>query len=142
MSTYMAKAEEVERKWFIMDAAGKPLGRLATEAARVLRGKHKPYYTPHVDCGDHVIIINADKIVLTGNKLKDKYYYRHTGYPGGIKAINYEMYLAKKPDHAVRKAILGMLPKTKLGAKMGKKLKVYTGTDHPHAAQNPEFWQE
>ncbi len=141
MSTYMAKAEDVERKWFILDAAGRPLGRLATDAARLLRGKHKPTFTPHVDCGDHVIIINAAKVALTGNKPRDKFYYRHSGYPGGLKAVDYRTFLAQKPEEAVRKAVVGMLPHNRLGAKMAKKLKVYAGPHHPHASQKPEVWQ-
>lgn len=141
MSTYMAKAEEVERRWYVLDATGRPLGRLAAEAARILRGKHKPTFTPHVDCGDHVIIVNAAKVTLTGNKLRDKYYYRHTGYPGGLKAVDYRTFLAQKPEEAVRKAVVGMLPHNRLGAKMAKKLKVYAGPEHPHEAQKPEFWQ-
>lgn len=141
MNTYMAKAEDVERKWFVLDAAGRPLGRLAADVARILRGKHKPIFTPHVDCGDHVIIINAAKVVLTGNKLRDKFYYRHSGYPGGLKAIDYRTFMAKRPEEAVRKAVVGMLPHNRLGAKMAKKLKVYAGSDHPHTAQGPEVWQ-
>jgi large subunit ribosomal protein L13 len=131
----------MERKWFVLDAAGRPLGRLAADVARILRGKHKPIFTPHVDCGDHVIIINAAKVVLTGNKLRDKFYYRHSGYPGGLKAIDYRTFMAKKPEEAVRKAVVGMLPHNRLGAKMAKKLKVYAGPDHPHTAQGPEVWQ-
>lgn len=141
MNTYMANAEDVTRKWLILDATGKPLGRLAVEAARLLRGKHKPTFTPHVDCGDHVIIINAAKAVLTGNKLRDKFYYRHTGYPGGLKAMDYRTFMAKRPEEAVRKAVVGMLPHNRLGAKIGKKLKVYAGAEHPHAAQMPEVWE-
>lgn len=141
MSTFIAKAEEIDRKWYILDAADKPLGRVAVEAARLLRGKHKPIFTPHVDCGDHVIIINAAKAVLTGNKLSNKFYYRHTGYPGGLKAIDYRTFMAKKPEEALRKAVVGMLPHNRLGAKMAKKLKVYAGPDHPHEAQLPEAWE-
>ena len=141
MNTYMAKAEDLERKWLVLDAAGKPLGRLAAEAAHLLRGKHKPTFTPHVDCGDHVIIVNAAQVVLTGNKLRDKIYYRHSRYPGGLKAMDYRTFLARKPEEAVRKAVVGMLPHNRLGAKMAKKLKVYAGPDHPHAAQGPQAWQ-
>lgn len=140
-TTYMARKEDVEPKWLIIDAAGKPLGRVAAEAAALLRGKHKPTFTPHVDVGDHVIIINAEKVVLTGNKLDQKIYYRHSGYPGGLKQMTYRQFMAKKPEDAVRKAVVGMLPHTKLGAVQAKKLKVYRGADHPHGAQNPEFRQ-
>ncbi len=140
MKTFMAKPEEVQRKWYIIDAEGKTLGRLAAEAARILRGKHKPTYTPHVDTGDHVIVINAEKAVLTGNKLQKKMYYRHSGYPGGLKAINYAEFMSTKPERAVEKAVKGMLPHNSLGDKMGKKLKVYRGSEHPHQAQKPEVW--
>lgn len=135
----MAKSEDIKRKWYIINAEGKTLGRLAAKVAYILKGKHKPIYTPHVDTGDHVIIINAEKIVLTGNKLKDKMYYRHTGYPGGLKAMRYEEFLAKQPEKLVEKAIVGMLPHNRLGAKMAKKLKVYRSTKHPHQAQKPEL---
>lgn len=140
MRTYMAKPNEVERKWYIIDAAGKPLGRVATLAAHILRGKHKPTYTPNVDCGDHVIVINAKDVVLTGNKLDQKELIRHSGYPGGLKRTKYRDLLAKKPDLAVEVAIKGMLPHTKLGRQMFSKLKVYRGADHPHQAQKPEVW--
>lgn len=140
-TTYMAKKGDVESKWLIIDAAGKPLGRVAAEAAMLLRGKHKPTFTPHVDVGDHVIIINAEKVVLTGNKLDQKIYYRHSGYPGGLKQMTYRQFMAKKPEEAVRKAVVGMLPHTKLGAAQARKLKVYRGADHPHEAQKPEFRQ-
>ncbi|MDD2444140.1 MAG: 50S ribosomal protein L13 [Desulfotomaculaceae bacterium] len=143
MKTFMARPEDIkERKWYILDADGKVLGRLATEAARILRGKHKPDFTPHVDTGDNVIIINAAKIVLTGNKPRNKMYYRHSGYPGGLKIVNYETLIATKPDFVVEKAIVGMLPHNRLGAKMAKKLKVYKGPEHPHQAQKPEVWQQ
>jgi len=135
----MAKSEDIKRKWYIINAEGKTLGRLAAKVAYILKGKHKPIYTPHVDTGDHVIIINAEKIVLTGNKLKDKMYYRHTGYPGGLKAMRYEEFLAKQPEKLVEKAIVGMLPHNRLGAKMAKKLKVYRSAKHPHQAQKPEL---
>ncbi|MDK2888715.1 MAG: large subunit ribosomal protein [Thermoanaerobacter sp.] len=138
--TYMAKPGEIERKWYILDATDKPLGRLAAEAARILRGKHRPQFTPHVDTGDHVIIINAEKVVLTGNKLKQKKYIRHSGYPGGLKVTAYSELLAKRPELAVRKAIEGMLPHNRLGAKMARKLRVYRGENHPHQAQKPEVW--
>lgn len=140
-TTYMAKKEDIDPKWLIIDAAGKPLGRVATEAAALLRGKHKPSFTPHVDVGDHVIIINAEKAVLTGKKLDQKIYYRHSGYPGGLKKITYRQYMAKKPEDAMRKAVIGMLPHTRLGAAQARKLRVYRGAEHPHAAQKPEFRQ-
>lgn len=137
--TYMAKPEEIDRKWWVVDATGIPLGRLASEVAKILRGKHKPIYTPHVDTGDHVIVINADKVVLTGKKLQQKIYYRHSMYPGGLKAIPYEVLMATKPAFAVDKAIRGMLPHNRLGKKIARKLKVYAGPDHPHQAQKPEI---
>ncbi|KJR96674.1 MAG: 50S ribosomal protein L13 [Peptococcaceae bacterium BRH_c4a] len=140
MKSFMAKTGEIEKKWYIMDAEGKVLGRLATEVATILRGKHRPTYTPNVDTGDHVIIINADKIVLTGNKLKNKKYYRHSGYPGGLKVTSYATLMSTKPELAVRKAIVGMLPHNRLGSAMAKKLKVYSGSEHPHQAQLPEVW--
>jgi large subunit ribosomal protein L13 len=140
MRTYMAKAQEVDRKWYILDAANKPLGRVATEAARMLRGKHKPTFTPHVDTGDYVIVINADKVVLTGKKLEQKFNYRHSGYPGGMTATPYSEMLAKKPELTMELAVKGMLPKNRLGRKMLKKLKVYAGTEHKHEAQKPEVW--
>lgn len=140
MRTFQAKAHEIERKWYILDAKGVPLGRLATQAATLLRGKHKPTFTPHVDTGDHVIVINAKEIRLTGKKLKEKTYYHHTGYPGGLKAITADRLLEKDPTKMLSKAIQGMLPHSPLGKKMGKKLRVYVGTDHPHAAQCPEPW--
>ncbi|MQL50947.1 50S ribosomal protein L13 [Desulfofundulus thermobenzoicus] len=138
--TYMAKPGEIERKWYILDATDKPLGRLAAEAARILRGKHRPQFTPHVDTGDHVIVINAGKVILTGNKLKKKKYIRHSGYPGGLKVMGYDQLLATRPELAVEKAITGMLPHNRLGARMAKKLKVYRGEEHPHQAQKPEVW--
>jgi large subunit ribosomal protein L13 len=140
MKTYMAKPGEIDKKWYILDAEGKVLGRLATEAAVILRGKHRPAFTPNVDTGDHVIIINADKIVLTGNKLQNKKYIRHSGYPGGLKVMSYATLMSKNPEIAVRKAIEGMLPHNRLGAAMAKKLKVYSGEEHPHQAQQPEAW--
>jgi large subunit ribosomal protein L13 len=136
----MAKPREIQRKWYILDAAGKPLGRLATEAARILRGKHKPIYTPHIDTGDHVIVINAEKVVLTGNKLKQKEYIRHSGYPGGLKRTKYEKLMQQKPEFVVEKAIKGMLPHNRLGRAMARKLRVYRGPDHKHQAQVPEIW--
>lgn len=138
MKTYMAKAEEVKRKWYVVDAEGKPLGRLASEVAKILRGKHKPNYTPHTDTGDHVIVLNADKVVLTGKKLDQKMYRHHTLYPGGLKEIPYRQFLANKPEKAVELAIKGMLPKNSLGRAMFRKLKVYRGTQHNHEAQKPE----
>lgn len=140
MKSFMAKPGEIEKKWYILDAEGKVLGRLATEVASILRGKHRPTFTPNVDTGDHVIIINADKIVLTGNKLVTKKYYRHSGYPGGLKVTSYATLMSTKPELAVRKAIVGMLPHNRLGSAMAKKLKVYSGPEHPHQAQLPEVW--
>ena len=138
MKTYMAKGETLERKWYVVDADGMVLGRLASQVAAILRGKHKPIYTPHVDTGDHVIIINADKIVLTGNKLEDKKYYHHTGYPGGIKSVSYGDLLKNKPEFMVYEAVRRMMPKGPLGRKMLKKLRVYAGSEHNQAAQMPE----
>jgi len=137
-STYMARPGQVDRKWFVVDAAGIPLGRLASAVAHVLRGKHKPIYTPHVDTGDHVIVVNADKIELTGNKLDDKQYIRHSHYPGGLRTMSYREFLARTPDRVIEKAVKGMLPRNRLGRKMYKKLKVYAGPEHPHQAQQPE----
>ncbi len=138
MMTYMAHADTVERKWYVVDAAGLPLGRLATRVASVLRGKHKPTYTPNVDTGDFVIVINTDKVVLTGKKLEDKFYRYHTGYIGGLKEISYKKLMAEKSDLAVYEAVKGMLPKNSLGRVMLKKLRVYKGAEHNHAAQKPE----
>ena len=138
MKTYIAHAETVERKWYVVDAAGVPLGRLATKVASVLRGKHKPTYTPNVDTGDFVIVINTDKVVLTGKKLEDKFYRYHTGYIGGLKEIPYKKLMAEKSDLAVYEAVKGMLPKNSLGRAMIKKLRVYKGAEHNHAAQKPE----
>ncbi|SHF02695.1 50S ribosomal protein L13 [Alkalibacter saccharofermentans] len=137
-STVMAKSGEVERKWFVVDADGKTLGRLASEVAKILRGKNKPIYTPHVDTGDFVIVINAEKIVLTGKKLDQKMYRRHSGYIGGMKEMSYRKLLAEKPEFVIEKAVKGMLPHNILGRQMFKKLKVYKGSEHPHAAQKPE----
>ncbi|PKM80538.1 MAG: 50S ribosomal protein L13 [Firmicutes bacterium HGW-Firmicutes-14] len=141
MSTFMAKPGEIEKKWYIIDAEGKALGRMATEIARLLRGKHKPIYTPHVDTGDFVIVINADKVVLTGKKLFQKQYVRHSGYPGGLKVMSYEKLLKEKPELAIEKAVKGMLPHNRLGRAQVRKLKVYRGADHPHTAQKPEIWE-
>ena len=134
----MAKAETVQSKWYVVDAEGMMLGRLASQVAAILRGKNKPTYTPHVDTGDHVIILNADKVVLTGNKLTQKYYRHHTGYPGGLKETSYKVMMETKADLAVTEAIRGMLPKNTLGRQMIKKLRVYKGAQHEHQAQNPE----
>ncbi len=138
MKTYSAKATDIERKWYVVDAQGQTLGRLATKVASILRGKHKPIYTPHLDCGDYVIIINAEKIHTTGRKLDQKKYYRHSGYPGGLKEVTLRDQLNKFPERVIEAAVRGMLPKNRLGRKMFKKLKVYAGPNHPHAAQKPE----
>lgn len=137
MKTYMAKAENVERKWYVVDAADMVLGRLASQVATVLRGKNKPTFTPNVDCGDHVIIINADKVVLTGKKLEQKYHYYHTGYVGGLKQVQFKKMMEECPDKVVYNAIKGMLPKNILGREMIKKLRVYSGAEHNHEAQQP-----
>jgi large subunit ribosomal protein L13 len=139
MSTFVPSGKNLEqtRKWHIIDANGKTVGRLATEAARILMGKNKPTYTPYIDVGDHVVVINAEKVVFTGNKWKDKVYRHHTGWPGGLKEITAQKQLQQHPERILEYAIRGMLPKNKLGRKMGKKLKVYVGTDHPHQAQQP-----
>jgi large subunit ribosomal protein L13 len=138
VKTYSPKASEIERAWHIVDAEGLVLGRMATEVARILRGKHKPTFAPHMDCGDHVIIINADKVVLTNDKAGDKMMYRHTGYPGGIKSTTYADLLAAKPAEAVRGSVRGMIPKNRLGRQVMTKLKVYPGPVHPHSAQKPQ----
>lgn len=137
----MAKPSEVTRTWYLIDAKDKTLGRLASQVAAILKGKHKPTYTPHVDTGDHVIIINADKIRLTGNKLRDKKYYRHSGYPGGIKEITAGELLQRHPERVIRSAVWGMLPHNRLGRKMIKKLKIYAGDQHPHEAQQPVTYE-
>jgi len=137
MKTYQAKKEEVGHHWYLVNAEGKVLGRLAVGVARVLRGKHKPTYTPHVDTGDFIVVVNARKVSLTGRKLKNKIYYHYTGYPGGIKEMSAEKLLAKKPAEMIRMAVRGMLPKTSLGRQMLRKLKVYAGPSHPHEAQKP-----
>jgi large subunit ribosomal protein L13 len=136
--TYSPKASEIQRAWYVVDADGLVLGRLATEVARVLRGKHKPSFTPHLDTGDHVVIVNADKVVLTAGKAERKTVYRHSGYPGGLKAETFAHLLERRPEEAVRRTIRGMLPKTRLGRQMLTKLKVYAGPTHPHAAQQPQ----
>ncbi|MBQ7702810.1 MAG: 50S ribosomal protein L13 [Firmicutes bacterium] len=138
MSSFIAKPAEIERKWYVVDAEGKTLGRLATEVAMVLRGKNKPIYTPHVDCGDYVIVINAEKVVVTGKKRTNKIYKKHTGYPGGLREITFDKLQQKKPEEIIRHAVKGMLPDGKLGRQMFKKLKVYAGAEHPHTAQKPE----
>jgi len=138
LNTYMAKAADVQRKWYIVDAQDVVLGRLATRVATVLRGKHKTTYTPHVDTGDYVIVINADKAVLTGKKLDQKMYYSHSGFPGGLSQTPYRRLMEEKPEFAVKKAIVGMLPKGPLGRSMAKKLRVYAGAEHDYAAQKPE----
>lgn len=141
MRTFSPKSSDVQRQWHVIDAADLVLGRLASNAAQLLRGKHKPIYAPHVDTGDFVIIVNAEKVALTGNKREQKFAYRHSGYPGGLRAVRYSELLDKHPERAVEKAIKGMLPKTKLGRQMAKKLKVYAGPNHPHAAQQPEPYE-
>lgn len=138
MKTYMAKPNEVPSKWYLIDAQGKTLGRLCSVVASILRGKHKPEYTPSVDMGDHVIIINADKVVLTGKKNQQKIHYTHSMYPGGLKAILYSVLLKNKPEQTLRNTIKGMLPHNKIGRRMINKLKIYRGSEHPHAAQKPE----
>ena len=138
MKSYIAKAQEVEKKWYVVDAAGKPLGRVASQVATILRGKHKPTFTPNVDCGDFVIVINAEKVVLTGKKLDQKMLRKHSGYVGGLKEIRYREVLAKKPEFAFEEAVRRMLPSGVLGRQMLKKLKVYKGSEHEHAAQKPE----
>jgi len=137
MKTYVTKPTEIERKWYVVDAEGQTLGRLASKIAVILRGKHKPVFSPSVDCGDYVIVINAEKITVTGRRMEQKTYYRHSGYPGGIKSITLRDQLERYPTRPVELAVKGMLPKNKLGRKMLKKLKVYSGTEHPHAAQEP-----
>jgi len=136
--TYTPKASEITRKWYVIDAEDLVLGRLATEAARILRGKHKPVYAPHLDTGDHVIVVNAAKVVVTSDKADKKIVYRHTGFPGGLRSRTFAEAHARKPEETVRRAIKGMLPKNRLGAQMLSKLKVYAGPDHPHSAQKPE----
>ena len=138
MKSYIAKPQEVEHKWYVIDAEGKTLGKLASEAASILRGKKKPIYTPHVDCGDYVIVVNAEKVHVTGRKETDKIYKSYSGFPGGLKEITLGEMREKKPEEIIRHAIKGMMPKGKLGRQMYKKLKVYAGSEHPHAAQNPE----
>ncbi len=141
MSTFMAKAQDMQRKWYIIDAADKPLGRVAVVAADILRGKIKPEFTPHVDCGDHVIIINADKAVLTGKKLEQKYHRTHSGYIGGLKEVQYKKLMAQKPELAMEYAVKGMVPDTTIGRAALTRLRVYAGSEHVHAAQKPEVYE-
>lgn len=138
MSSFIQKPAEVERKWYVVDAEGKTLGRMASEIAAILRGKNKPTFTPHVDCGDYVIVINAEKVAVTGKKRQEKIYKRHTGYPGGLRELTFQQLLEKHPEEVVRHAVKGMMPTGKLGRQMFKKLKVYAGPEHNHAAQKPE----
>jgi large subunit ribosomal protein L13 len=141
MKTYVATPAERERNWFVVDASGKTLGRLATQLADTLRGKRKPEYTPHCDVGDFVIVVNAEKVALSGSKLEQKHAYRHSGYPGGLRAVSYASLMASHPERAVEKAVRGMLPKNSLGRKTLRKLKVYAGPDHPHEAQQPKPYE-
>ena len=141
MKTFSAKPHEVERGWYIVDAAGKVLGRVAAEIARRLRGKHKPEFTPHVDTGDYIVVVNVDKLRVTGNKAKDKLYHRHSTYPGGIYTTNFEKLHARRPERVLQLAVKGMLPKGPLGYAMLRKMKIYAGADHPHAAQQPKMLQ-
>jgi len=141
MRTYMAKPNEVERKWYVVDAAGQTLGRLASEVASILRGKHKPQFTPHVDVGDFVIVINAEKVELTGKKWQKKKYIRHSGHPGGLKVTVAQEMRERSPEKIIELAVHGMLPKTRLGERMKLKLKVYAGSEHPHQAQKPQVWE-
>ena len=141
MKTFMQTKETVERKWYVIDAADKPLGRVATKAATILRGKHKATFTPHIDCGDYVIIINADKVKLTGNKINDKMYYNHSGFPGGLRTRNAKTMLESYPVEMVERAVNGMLPNGPLGRQMYRKLFVYAGSEHKHEAQKPQTWE-
>jgi large subunit ribosomal protein L13 len=138
MKSYMARPLEVERKWFVVDAEGEHLGRLAAEIAKILRGKNKVQYTPHVDVGDFVVVVNAERVVVTGKKAEQRVYRRHSGYPGGMKETSYEQMLARKPTEILRKAVYGMMPKTRLARQQFRKLKIYAGPEHPHTAQNPQ----
>ena len=138
MKTYTVRKGDIKREWYVVDAQGKTLGRLASEIAKVLRGKHKPMYVPHLDCGDYVIVVNAEKVRVTGKKLDQKFYYRHSGYPGGLKSINLRDQLQKHPTRVLEAAVRGMLPKNRLGRAMIKKLKLYAGSSHPHQAQQPK----
>ncbi len=138
MKSYMARPLEVERKWYVVDAEGKHLGRLAAEIAKILRGKNKVQYTPHVDVGDFVVVVNAERVVVTGKKAEQRVYRRHSGYPGGMKETSYEQMLARKPTEILRKAVYGMMPKSRLARQQFRKLKIYAGPEHPHAAQDPQ----
>lgn len=138
MKTYSAKKETVQHSWYVVDATDKTLGRLATQIANRLRGKHKPEFTPHVDTGDYIVVVNAEKVKVTGNKAKDKIYYHHTGFPGGIKSVSFEKLMDKAPERAIEAAVKGMMPKNKLASAMLAKLKVYAGAEHPHSAQQPQ----
>lgn len=138
MKTYSASTGSVEQSWYVVDASGKTLGRMASEIAARLRGKHKPEFTPHVDTGDYIVVVNAAKVRVSGNKAKDKIYHHHTGYPGGLKSISFEKLIEKAPEQAIELAVRGMLPKNPLGRAMARKLKVYAGNEHPHAAQQPQ----
>ena len=141
MKSYVARPSSVERKWHLIDAEGQTLGRLATEIARLLRGKNKPQYTPHIDTGDFVVVVNAEKVAVTGKKAEQKVYRRHTGYPGGLKETSYEDMLERKPTEILRRAVRGMMPKTRLGRQQFRKLKIYAGPEHPHEAQRPEPYE-
>ncbi|MDQ3568159.1 MAG: 50S ribosomal protein L13 [Actinomycetota bacterium] len=141
MKSYMARPLEVEREWYVIDADGQTLGRLASEISRLLRGKNKTRYTPHVDTGDFVVVVNAEKVVVTGRKAEQKVYRRHSGYPGGLKETSYEQMLARKPTEVLRKAVHGMMPRTRLARKQFKKLKLYAGPEHPHSAQDPQPYE-
>ena len=141
MKSYMARPHAVERKWHLIDAEGQTLGRLATEISRLLRGKNKPQYTPHIDTGDFVVVVNAEKVVATGKKAEQKVYRRHSGYPGGLKETSYEAMLERKPTEILRRAVRGMMPRTRLGRQQFRKLKIYAGPEHPHEAQNPQPYE-
>lgn len=142
MRTYATKASEIERAWYLVDATDQTLGRLATEIATILKGKHKPIYTPHLDCGDYVVVVNAEKVRVTGQKMDQKKYYRHSQYPGGLRSITLRDQLARYPERVIQAAVRGMLPKNRLGRRMIKKLKVYAGGEHPHQAQRPQPWSD
>ena len=141
MKTYSAKADDIQRHWYVVDAEGLTLGRIATSIATVLRGKHKAIFTPHMDCGDYVIVVNAEKVAVTGNRMDKKMYYHHSGYPGGLKAENMRQVMQKRPDRVIRQAVQKMLPKNDLSRQILRKLKIYAGPEHPHGAQNPEKWE-
>jgi large subunit ribosomal protein L13 len=141
MKSYMARPLEVERRWYVVDAEGQTLGRLATEIARILRGKNKPQYTPHVDTGDFVVVVNAEKVVVTGKKAEQKVYRRHSGYPGGLKETSYERLMERRPTEILRRAVKGMMPKNRLARQQLRKLKIYAGPEHPHAAQSPQPYE-